>query len=44
MPFAGKYKEIFKGDAVEFGGEGVVNSRVKTAKAEECDERSILLR
>ena len=39
MPFAGKYKEIFNSDAVEFGGEGVVNSRVKTAKAEECDER-----
>ena len=37
--FAGKYKEIFNSDAVEFGGEGVVNSRVKTAKAEECDER-----
>ncbi len=32
-------KEIFNSDAVEFGGEGVVNSRVKTAKAEECDER-----
>ena len=39
VPFAGKYKEIFNSDAVEFGGEGVVNSRVKTAKAEECDER-----
>ena len=39
MPFAGKYKEIFNSDVVEFGGEGVVNSRVKTAKAEECDER-----
>ena len=34
-----KYKEIFNSDAAEFGGEGVVNSRVKTAKAEECDER-----
>ena len=39
VPFAGKYKEIFNSDAAEFGGEGVVNSRVKTAKAEECDER-----
>ena len=39
VPFAGKYKEIFNSDAVEFGGEGVVNPRIKTAKAEECDER-----
>ena len=35
----GNIKEIFNSDAAEFGGEGVVNSRVKTAKAEECDER-----
>ena len=39
VPFAGKYKEIFNSDAAEFGGEGVVNPRAKTAKAEECDER-----
>ena len=39
VPFAGKYKEIFNSDAAEFGGEGVVNPRIKTAKAEECDER-----
>ncbi len=39
VPFAGKYKEVFNSDAAEFGGEGVVNARVKTAKAEEWDER-----
>ena len=39
VPFAGKYKEVFNSDAAEFGGEGVVNARVKTAKAEERDER-----
>lgn len=39
VPFAGKYKEVFNSDAAEFGGEGVVNARAKTAKAEECDER-----
>ena len=40
VPFAGKYKEIFNSDAVEFGGDGVVNARAKTAKEEECDERA----
>ena len=39
VPFAGKYKEIFNSDATEFGGEGVVNVRARSAKAEECDER-----
>ena len=39
VPFAGKYKEVFNSDAAEFGGEGVVNARVKIAKAEEWDER-----
>ena len=39
VPFAGKYKEIFNSDAAEFGGEGVVNARAKSAKAEEFDER-----
>lgn len=39
VPFAGKYKEVFNSDAAEFGGEGVVNARVKAAKAEEWDER-----
>ena len=40
VPFAGKYKEIFNSDAAEFGGDGVVNARAKTAKEEECDERA----
>ena len=39
VPFAGKYKEIFNSDATKFGGEGVVNARARSAKAEECDER-----
>lgn len=44
VPFAGKYKEIFNSDAAEFGGEGVVNPRAKTAKAEECDEREFSIK
>lgn len=39
VPFAGKYKEIFNSDASEFGGDGRVNGRVKTAKKLEWDER-----
>jgi len=39
VPFKGKYKEIFNSDAEEFGGEGVVNPRVKQSKKEEFDER-----
>lgn len=35
----GKYKEIFNSDATAFGGSGKGNPRVKTSKAEECDER-----
>lgn len=33
----GKYKEIFNSDAVKYGGEGKVNSRIKNSKEEECD-------
>lgn len=40
VPFAGKYKEIFNSDSKQYGGEGVVNPRIKTAKAAECDERA----
>jgi len=32
VPFAGKFKEIFNSDAVEFGGEGNGNPRVKQSK------------
>lgn len=39
VPFAGKYKEIFNSDNKQYGGEGTVNPRMKTAKASECDER-----
>ena len=38
VPFRGKYKEIFNSDAAAFGGEGNVNPRVKSSKADECDE------
>jgi len=37
VPFAGKYKEILNSDSEKFGGSGMVNPRVKTSKAEECD-------
>lgn len=39
VPFYGKYKEIFNSDAVQFGGSGKGNARVKTSKKDECDER-----
>ena len=38
VPFHGKYKEVLNSDALEFGGEGNVNPRVKTSRADECDE------
>lgn len=39
VPFEGKYKEILNSDALEYGGLGRVNSRVKTSKNLEWDER-----
>ncbi|MCR5791548.1 MAG: 1,4-alpha-glucan branching protein GlgB [Lachnospiraceae bacterium] len=39
VPFAGKYKEIFNSDSVDFGGWGNVNARVKQSKEIECDGR-----
>lgn len=39
VPFYGKYKEIFNSDQKIYGGEGIVNPRARTCKAQECDER-----
>lgn len=43
VPFLGKYKEIFNSDSKKYGGDGVTNSRVKTSKEKECDERKYSL-
>lgn len=40
VPFAGKYKEIFNSDALEFGGSGFVNPRLKQSKKEKWDGRA----
>lgn len=39
VPFAGKYKEIFNSDDEQFGGSGILNSRVKSSEESECDGR-----
>ncbi len=40
VPFAGKYKEIFNSDDLRFGGEGMVNPRVKQSKPIKCDGKA----
>lgn len=44
VPFHGKFKEILNSDKKEFGGQGMTNPRVKTSKAQECDERENSIR
>lgn len=39
VPFAGKYKEIFNSDAVEFGGSGNVNPRMKQSQKQKWEDR-----
>ena len=35
----GKYKEIFNSDAIRYGGEGKVNSRIKNSKDQKCNDK-----
>lgn len=44
VPYDGKYKEVFNTDSVEFGGSGIVNTRVLKAKKDECDTREYSVR
>ncbi len=39
VPYAGKYKEIFNSDSVEYGGKGITNSSFIASEAVECDGR-----
>jgi 1,4-alpha-glucan branching enzyme len=39
VPFPGKYKEIFNSDAVQYGGSGNTNPRLKQSKEERVDGR-----
>ncbi len=39
VPFAGKYKEILNSNNTEYGGTGMVNSRVKVSKKMEWDNQ-----
>ena len=40
VPFSGKYKEVFNSDAVQFGGGGSVNPRIRQSAAIPHDERN----
>lgn len=40
VPFAGRYREIFNSNAVEFGGNGVGNPKEIQSVPEECDGRA----
>jgi 1,4-alpha-glucan branching enzyme len=40
VPMDGKYKEILNTDAVKYGGNGVVNPRVKNAVIKHWDDRA----
>lgn len=37
VPYSGKYKEVLNSDHIAYGGEGIVNPRVKSSKAIPCD-------
>ena len=39
VPLAGGYKEVLNTDAKAYGGNGVVNGRIKKAVPAECDDR-----
>lgn len=43
VPFNGKYKEILNTDDVRYGGDGIVNPRVKRAQKKEWDTREYSL-
>ena len=44
VPFKGKYKEILNSDSGKYGGQGVVNVRVKASIDKECDNREFSLK
>jgi 1,4-alpha-glucan branching enzyme len=39
VPFSGKYKEILNSDDDVYGGYGMINAKIQTARPEECDGR-----
>ena len=44
VPFKGKYKEILNSDSGKYGGQSVVNVRVKASIDKECDNREFSLK